>query len=84
MKKVRCVIQKGKTLFYPIIKGSKYKLIDIIEERECGKYDDELLKGTCFKKFRTKWILISIHIILETFPAYNVYIIQLMILKSKL
>ena len=48
MKKVRCVIQKGKTLFYPIIKGSKYKLIDIIEERECGKYDDELLKGTCF------------------------------------
>ena len=49
MKKVRCVIQKGKTLFYPIIKGSKYKLIDIIKERECGKYDDELLKGTFFK-----------------------------------
>ena len=54
MKKVRCVIQKGKTLFHPIIKGSKYKLIDIIEERECGKYDDELLKGTCFNNLGTK------------------------------
>ena len=29
-------------------------MIDIIEERECGKYDDELLKGMCYIKSRSK------------------------------